>query len=273
MSRALWIPWAIRRPGPAEKPDGPRSSSRGVVFHSSGGGSLSGALGELDKPNNINPSNWQGTVDYDGTLYQHYPLDLHCDHAGDHEFNDSTLGFEFVGWHGGLDWQGRPNPWEPWTVNQFLTGVRLLRWLEAETWIPTLSRSGANKSCYRHYEIVPTACDGNRAPWDRLLTVANQPDQEEDDMTDAERQVYAAFHQCLAQVWRARDGQPAGLPAATKFILMAIIGGNGTREMSARWAGSGDMFSWALGNLALRRPMGERDKRQLRHLIDIAATL
>lgn len=92
-----WLPWCIKRPGPAKGGyDGNNFRSlteiEGEVKHSTEG-SLAAAFGELDRL--IREASWHFTIDIDGTVYQHYPLEWiawHCGGPGDRRADTSLIG-------------------------------------------------------------------------------------------------------------------------------------------------------------------------------------
>ncbi len=175
--KALWYPGAIRDPGPAHKPDGDRPYDHGLIFHSTVGTSYSGARNVLM---GSGVTNWHGTIDYNGDFYQHYPMNLHCDHSGNHPMNDRLVGIEVVGGPVG-------HVSEPWRPAQVARGAHVLGWLLDEGWIPNLARTGDRKSCYRHREVSSTACDSFRCPWNpiiRIVKARTAPPVEDEDMAD-----------------------------------------------------------------------------------------
>jgi hypothetical protein len=174
--KAPWVPWAVRRDGPASKKRGRRPEDRALVYHSVVG-SLAAAFGVLD--NTTNPDldfvGFHGVLAKDGKLYQCYEMGEALNHA---EGGRS--------WSIGIEVEGGPpgDEDEPWTEPQIETGARLLAWLLAEGWLPALNREGPNKTLYRHREVLgsSTACDSGRAPWGDLVQRASEP-EEEDDVT------------------------------------------------------------------------------------------
>ena len=173
--KALWYPQAIRDPGPAYKPDGDRPYDHGLIFHSTVGTSYSGARSVLMGPG---VANWHGTIDYNGDFYQHFPFNLHCDHAGNHAMNNRLVGIEVVGGPMG-------NVSEPWREAQVARGAHVLGWLFDAGWLPNLDRTGPRQSCYRHRQVSSTSCDSFRCPWNRIIRIVKQrTPSEEEDMAD-----------------------------------------------------------------------------------------
>lgn len=170
MSRALWIPGAVHYPGPASKQRGIRPETRGLVWHSAVG-DADDALAVLD--NTTDPRfdyiAWHATLDYDGTLYQHYPLSEMLNHAaGGREW---SVGIEVAGGKVG-------NESQPWTDAQIVTGAQVERFMLAEGWLPRLSRgvlgTSLRRTLWRHREVPgsSTACDSGRCPHQLLIRLA-----------------------------------------------------------------------------------------------------
>lgn len=176
-----WIPWARRDAAPAWKFSGFAPKSK-TIYHSMSG-VWAGARPRLFGSAQVS---WPLSVLYGGELLQHYPLEANCWQSGDRDpvdgyMNRESVGVEFEGYHGGTLSDGTPLPWEPWTAPQFLTGVRLLKELRALGILEDFDRTLPGKTCYRHGEVVATACDGGRAPWGMLIASATAPPEEEED--------------------------------------------------------------------------------------------
>src|SRR3990170_7372000 len=122
----LWMPEAVRLPGPVWKIGYPSLNGRydqhgvrtthglkrGEVDHSAEGymGYIRDYMkGRVDQDRR---ASWHFTIDYN-TIYQHYPIDAHCWHAGDVDddggvaANIDLIGKEHVGVAGQplIEWQ------------------------------------------------------------------------------------------------------------------------------------------------------------------------
>lgn len=148
----LWLPGAIHRPGPAWKQGYPWASVRdgkGVVFHTPEGG-FGSTLQQLDGPMS---KSWHGTVDRDGKVYQHYPLDAVTWHAGP-AANPFYPGFEFV-----------DDGTQGITLLQIDTAIRIVDHLfELDHW-PAVER---DVTLFEHNQFMPTACPSGFFPWETI---------------------------------------------------------------------------------------------------------
>ena len=158
MSSDLWCPWAVRHLGPAAKREGVRSG-KGGVLHSAEGpltasfrilAKLDGAPAEWQK-------SWHFTVAKDGAVYQHYPLDAVCWHAGP-KANPFYAGIEHEGVAG-----------ESLTPEQLAAAVRLVGWIAAVEGWPGLPLEWRHRLLFEHNEFMATACPSGRIPWPDLL--------------------------------------------------------------------------------------------------------
>jgi N-acetyl-anhydromuramyl-L-alanine amidase AmpD len=127
-------------------------------------GSLSAALGELDKPERR--ASWHFSNPKSGPLLQHYETELPTWHAG-YEANCAYIGIEHEGKAG-----------EPLTEVQIANDVGLLRWLAQQEGWPGFTR---HVTLWEHNEFSPTACPSGRIPWARIIADL------EDTMTEAEK--------------------------------------------------------------------------------------
>lgn len=153
----LWYPPAGVRPGPSWKQWQQANSVRGVVLHSMVGPTTA-ALGELYKQ--TRKASWHFSVSKDGSVLQHYPLNVSAWHCGSETWNTKLIGIEHEG-------GPEANPSEPLTAEQLASSVALVKWIAQQGgW--KLSRS-APQTLYEHNEVspVPTACPSKRIPWTR----------------------------------------------------------------------------------------------------------
>lgn len=170
MTRAAWYPGATRRPGPAWKTSGDRSSTRGAVYHSVEG-SLASALAVLD---GSRESSWHLTNPKVGKMLQHYPIGKLCWHA--RGGND---------WSPGVENEGRAG--EPLTESQVQNLADFSAWQVEEEWLPRLTRGGSAQTLWEHNEVgaqaspsYVTACPSDRIPWAEIMRRA--PQEEDKDM-------------------------------------------------------------------------------------------
>jgi len=156
-----WFHFADRRwIGPVGKYYTEVNGQHGIVFHSAEGG-LPALIGELMKPDR--QASWCGSIDKDGTLYQHYATQRSCWTSGNKKANTSFYAFEAVGRRG-----------EPLTKQQEDTVLRIIEdGAAAGGWKPE-----RKVTIWEHNEVAtiakpnagPTACPSNRydAVWARL---------------------------------------------------------------------------------------------------------
>jgi len=114
-------PEAIWRPGPPSKtgyPAYPVNFTQGVVCHSMVG-YFGGAMAELDKL--TRRASWHFSVNFDGKVYQHYDTKLVTWHCGSAYWNARLIGIEHEGGYSPHN--------EPFTYQQRLASVKLVRWL------------------------------------------------------------------------------------------------------------------------------------------------
>ncbi len=174
--KAAWYPAATRRPGPAWKTSGSRSSTRAVVYHSVEG-SLASALNVL---NGARESSWHLTNPKTGKMLQHYPIGKLCWHA---KGGNS--------WSPGVENEGRAG--QPLTESQVQNLADFSRWLVTESWLPRLTRGGSAQTLWEHNEVgrqarpsYVTACPSDRIPWAEIIRRA----EEEEDMSKLRMYTY-----------------------------------------------------------------------------------
>ncbi len=155
-----WAPFAIRRPGPAEKVGyGPlRSSAKeGIVAHSMEG-LLGAAFGELDRPDR--QASWHFSIARGGEIYQHYDTDLVVWASGSYEANRRFVAVEHEGWAG-----------ERLTPEQVEALARIIVWCADVYGWAVIQRQ---VTLWEHREMTrfaspPTSCPSGRIPWPEVL--------------------------------------------------------------------------------------------------------
>ena len=183
-----WFDWAERRPGPADKVYSTPCLSLGIVPHSQVGYQAGAEARLFSADRNPDGSytayaaaSWTGSVLYDGTLRQHYPIEASCWTSGARIPNTRFNAFETEG--------GPPSdPSEPLRPAQVDAYVRIIRDLsELKGWEPRrpVDSADVDATLYEHNECtrwgaVYTACPSGRIPWDTILSRLNE---EEDDMS------------------------------------------------------------------------------------------
>jgi len=182
----LWCPFAVHRPGPAQKVGYPGGVSGldpslrmtapkwGEVKHSAEGDSMDGAHGVLDNLG-IN-SSWHFTVGYD-VIEQHYTVNTNCWHGNDTDNDDfvraniDLIGIEHLGKAG-----------EPLTEYQIDATTRLTKWLANSNGYYGFKRFPVEAGLWclaEHKEVGNswTACPSDRIPWSDILQRLGVSDQ------------------------------------------------------------------------------------------------
>lgn len=150
----LWYPGAIRRAGPAYKVYAGLNAVAGVTLHSMEG-SIGGALTVLDGGR---AASWCFSVQKNGLVQQHYPLNAATWHAGDAEWNARLVGIE----HEGV-------AFDPLTAPQLKASLALVRWVARQGgWKPT-RLPAASRTLWEHRETHQTQCPSGRIPWAAYL--------------------------------------------------------------------------------------------------------
>ena len=157
-----WYPRATSYPGPSVKIQTGRNPAAGVVLHSMVGfrAGAHSVLENVEGPRKTVA--WHFSVLQDGTVEQHYPIDVILHHAGNRWANEHLIGIEH---EGGFD-----PPDEPLTTAQQAASVELVRWIaEQRSWTP--ARTG-DKTLYEHNEVSDTStqCPSGRIPWPAYST-------------------------------------------------------------------------------------------------------
>jgi N-acetyl-anhydromuramyl-L-alanine amidase AmpD len=145
-------PLAISHPGSPSKTYPSVNARLGAICHSAEG-SLAALLNGIDN----GPFSWHFSVAKDGRVFQHYPLESHCWHAGSRDGNRETIGIEHEGVAG-----------EPLTEPQIAASVALCRWLRDVCNWQTLEGR-----LFEHNKFSATACPSNRIPWDRYTEMTH----------------------------------------------------------------------------------------------------
>lgn len=194
--------FALSDPGPLGKTNARPRTLAGIVVHSAEGG-ITGTLQRLHDPNS--QVSWHFSLANDGTLWQHYPLETQCWHAG-------ALANPF---YLGLECEGRaPNPLTP---HQISTLKSLLDWLaQTEHW-PGLVR---HLTLFEHNEFMQTSCPSGRVPWDQLTTWSQSPTL---DSPTAQTLIYALVSaaEFTRRGWNYTDLLPED-KAALRFLAAQI---------------------------------------------------
>lgn len=154
-----WFDFAIRMPGPANKVWPEQNAIAGVVLHSAVGSQQ----GVIDRVMSTAQVSVTGTIAYDGSFVQFYPVTASPWANGSHEHNIDFLGFEH---EGGVDTPSTVH--EPLTPEQVATDIRILQDLAAYKGIG-VDYWQRPSTLIEHREIYATACPSGRIPWDSIL--------------------------------------------------------------------------------------------------------
>ena len=221
---SLWMPGAIIVPGHPDKIGyqrlgfGSRGPKRGDVKHSAEGWAT--YLKFLIETR-LAIKSWHFTVLLDGTIWQHYPIDAHCWHAGDTDDDDDVrANIELVGIeHEGLVGQ-------PLTAEQTQATVEITQFCAeyfersaAYARFPVQPSDGWTLVEHTEVSNAFTACPSDRIPWDDILELL-----EEDDMKpQLIREASSPYVFILAGVWysylhRIEDATELGIPTAIKVV-------------------------------------------------------
>lgn len=193
ITRDGWIDWGVRDPGPPDKRYSEPCASAGLVFHSAVGYYHGWRARLFDMSRLANgrytpyaAASVTGFILYDGTLMQHYPIQVSCWASGNWHANTAFNGIEVEGGYAPVT--------EVWRPAQLDTAVRLtVEVARVRGWEPR-HEDDANDTLLRHSQCVrlwggsPTACDSGRAPHGVIVARANAlisppppPSIEEDD--------------------------------------------------------------------------------------------
>lgn len=218
----LWYPGALRRPGPDGKRWSEPNAVSGVICHSMQGG-LVGAFSVLDDRTLINnryyrAASWTFSVEQNGLVLQHYPLDQSPFQAGSYARNISLVGIEHEG-------GGPGNLSEPLTEPQVLASVMLVRWVAAQGgW--ALSRGPAPaRTLWEHNEVTGTLCPSGRIPWERYIEeepdVVTKPMDTGATIAAAER-IFARFGAIISDQ-AGETMEEVVLPAAAPGLRTVLV--------------------------------------------------
>jgi len=179
-----WLSLAIKRPGSIEKIGysgvkyRPLSEIEGEVKHSTEGG-LSAAFGQLDLLSR--QASWHFTIDLDGTIYQHYPLEAicwHCGLPGDRRQDTSLIGnYTLIGEE---------------HVDRTASGLELplltLPQRESSARLSVATREVApsyaarpptlRTNLWEHNWLSATACPSGLIPWAPIITRINELEED-----------------------------------------------------------------------------------------------
>lgn len=216
-SSDLWYPGAHIYNGPAIKTTGRPFDAHGVTMHSMTG-RFDVAMQMLqDVSRNArghysNPVSWHFSIKKNGTIYQHYPLNVGTWHSGTAWGNDNTASIEHEG--------GPPSyPSEPLTGAQLASSIDLVHWI--------LARKGLTPSrgttIFGHGDMGATLCPSGRIPFDRYVintAPAPQPSEEDEVQTKplTQSQAIAFFNKIAEEL-----GELLGTSSAEGFF--EITGG------------------------------------------------
>lgn len=147
-----WFDWATAEPGPPNRRQPWDNLLHFIVHHS-----LEGRRGSYSVMYDTNRPGiaWHGTVAYDGTLYQHYPIHAGLFHGGANA-NPYGPGFEA---EGGIDDGDEHTIDEPLTPEQEDTYIRIHKDIEQLTKRKFTRINGGLKE---HGELAQTACPSHR---------------------------------------------------------------------------------------------------------------
>lgn len=159
----LWYPRAQLRLGPASKVWADENTVRGIIDHSADGAFEASMFWlddeSVDEDNHYIAPSWHFFIRYDGSVYQHYPLNASPFHAGSRYWNTRLIGVEHEG-------KG------PLTEQQLAASIDLNRWIAQQGDFPLSRGAHGPKSLFEHKEVSPaTPCPSGRIPWDTYLGV------------------------------------------------------------------------------------------------------
>lgn len=158
INSAGYFDWAHLMPGQPEDAYSWNNTMENIYFHS--------MVGYVDTTSNLR---WCGSVRYDGTLEQHFPVFLATPHGGPHA-NPFGPGFEAEGGvgqeHGGAGYD------EPLTDAQVRTYLRIISDMEDYTGRTYPRQLWSGVGLVEHKEApAPTACPSGRYArlWEAVL--------------------------------------------------------------------------------------------------------
>jgi len=156
--KSIWYPPAVRRAGPMWKTSGLHAPFA-AVYHSSEGNFTS----DMNVLDGSIESSWHLYNPKQGTMLQHYPLNLLTWHA--RGYNRESIGVENEGLAG-----------EPLTPTQVGNLRGFSEWLVEQQWLRGLTRGGLTQTLWEHNEVglnqnppYGTACPSGRIPWEAIM--------------------------------------------------------------------------------------------------------
>ena len=179
-----WLDFAIRRDGPVSKqgysgaPQRTLEDIEGEVKHSTEGPLLA-AFGELDKLERR--ASWTFTIDADGTVYQHFPLESitwHCGVLGDRSVDTSLIGNLTLVGEEHVDRIGG-QMLEILTSAAQASSVRITKEIRALCPRVRANPPTLRRNLWEHGWLSWTACPSGLIPWGTIIPALTV---EEDDM-------------------------------------------------------------------------------------------
>lgn len=181
----LWMPEAVKVPGHPDKIGyeslgfGATGPKRGTIVHSAEGW---GAYLKFLVQTPLAIKSWHFSILQDGTIWQHYPIDAHCWHAGDTDDDDEVRANIDLD---GIEEEGLVG--QPLTPEQTSSTVRVIRF-QADYFdrdgsyarFPIQPANGWTLGEHNQVSNTYTACPSDRIPWDDVLEGL---EVEEDNMT------------------------------------------------------------------------------------------
>lgn len=185
---STWLPFAIKIPGPGWKQgyggvaERELSFIEGEVKHSAEG-PMGALLGEIQHP--TRQASWHFSIDKDGTIVQHYPLEAitwHCGLPGDRSFDTSIVGnITLVGEeHAGV--RGEPIVGAQQRASRMISDAIL-------SLCPRVASRGlrTRDTLWEHNWVSPvTSCPSGRMDWTSFITPQGGDIGMEDEMTPAQ---------------------------------------------------------------------------------------
>lgn len=194
-----WFDWAKREPGHPEKVYPGINEHAGIAWHSAEGylHALISSVKSYDRK-----ASWTGSIAFDGTLYQHYPVTAKTWASGNHVANSRYWSFELEGMQGISD-------------EQIATCLRIAHEFEAFT--GKKATRNEPRTMWEHREVAqiaspnagPTSCPSGR--YDPFFALLDRPtagqQTEEEEMADEE--LRRAYVNLAAVVLGAPADQPS----------------------------------------------------------------
>jgi len=148
----LWYPEAVRHDGHPEKVYAGENLCLGAILHSMEGW-MASALRNLERIERR--ASWPFSIDLQGAVYQHYPLNAPTWHAGNTKGNRETVGIEFEGIR------------DQFNDAQVSSAIRLLSWISDQCgW------GGFDGRLFEHNQWYATQCPSGRVPWERIKSTS-----------------------------------------------------------------------------------------------------